>query len=40
MNLNKISIKHLGIDKIVVSDNFLFGKKGFNYFNGYEDAKN
>ena len=40
MNLNKISIKNIGIDKIVVSNNFLFGKKGFNYFVGYEDAKN
>ena len=40
-NLHKgpISIKHIDIDKIVVSNKVSIGKKGFKYFIGYKDAK-
>ena len=34
-----ISIKNIDINKIVVSDNVSFGKRGFKYFVGYKDAK-
>ena len=34
-----ISIKNIDINKIVVSNKFSFGKKGFKYFIGYKDAK-
>ena len=34
---NPISICNVSIDKIVVSNKVLFGKKGFRYFIGYED---
>ena len=34
-----ISIKNIDINKIVVSNKFCFGKKGFKYFIGYRDAK-
>ena len=33
-----ISIKNININKIIVSNKFSFGKKGFKYFIGYEDA--
>ena len=32
--------KNIDINKIVVSNKVSFGKKGFKYFIGYEDAKN
>ena len=34
-----ISIKKIGINKIVVSNKVYFGKQVFKYFIGYEDAK-
>ena len=34
-----ISIKNIGINKLVVSNKVPFGKKGFKYFIGYKDAK-
>ena len=34
-----ISIKNLDINKIVVSNKVSLGKKGFQYFIGYKDAK-
>ena len=34
-----ISIKNVGIDKIVVSNKVPFCKKGFKYFVGYKDSK-
>ena len=34
-----ISIKNIGIDKILVSNKVYFGKKGFKYFICYKDAK-
>ena len=34
-----ISIKYIDINKIVVSNNVSFSKKGFKYFIGYKDAK-
>ena len=34
-----ISIKNVDIDKIVVSYQVSFGKKGFKYFIGYKDVK-
>ena len=34
-----ISIKNVDNDNIVVSNKVAFGKKGFKYFIGYEDAK-
>ena len=34
-----ISIKNIDINKIVVSNNISFGKKGFKYFIGYKNAK-
>ena len=36
---NQISIKYVNIDRIVVSNKVLFGKKVFKYFIGYEDGK-
>ena len=35
-----IWIKNIDINKIVVSNNVSFGKKGFQYFIGYKAAKN
>ena len=35
-----ISINSIDINKIVVSKNVSFGKKGFNYSIGYKDGKN
>ena len=35
-----IWIKNIDVNKIVVSNNVSFGKKGFQYFIGYKDAKN
>ena len=35
-----ISINNIGIDKIVVSNKFPFGKQHFKHFTGYKDAKN
>ena len=35
----RISLKNLNIDKLAASNKVLFGKKGFKYFIGYEDAK-
>ena len=32
-------MKNIDINKIVVSNRVSFGKKGFNYFIGYRDAK-
>ena len=34
-----ISIKSIDINKIVVSNKVSFGKKGFEYFIGYKNAK-
>ena len=34
-----ISIKHIDINKILVSNKVSFGKKGFKYFIGYKDVK-
>ena len=34
-----ISMKNIDFNKIVVSNKDSFGKKGFKYFIGYEDAK-
>ena len=34
-----ISIKHIDINKKVVSTKVSFGKKGFKYFIDYKDAK-
>ena len=34
-----ISLKHIDINKIAISNKVSFGKKGFKYFNGYKDAK-
>ena len=34
-----VSLKNLDIDETVVSNEVLFGKKGFKYFIGYKDAK-
>ena len=34
-----ISIKNIVIDKIVVSNEFTFGKHDFNHFIGYKDNK-
>ena len=34
-----ISIKNIDINKIVVSDEVSFGKKGFIYFIGYKNTK-
>ena len=34
-----ISIKHIDINKTVVSNKVSFGKKGFKYFIGHKDAK-
>ena len=34
-----ISIKNIDINKIVVSNEVSFGKKGFKYFVSYKDAK-
>ena len=34
-----ISIKNVDVDKIVVSNNVSFGKKGFKYFIGHKDVK-
>ena len=34
-----ISIKNIAINKIVVSNNVSFNKKGFKQFIGYKDAK-
>ena len=34
-----VSIKNINIDKIVVSNKVSFGKKGFKYFIGYNNAK-
>ena len=34
-----ISIKNIDINEIVVSNKVSFGKKGFEYFIGYKDAK-
>ena len=36
---NSISINNLGINKIKVSNEVSFGKKGFNYVIGYKDGK-
>ena len=33
------SITNIDINKIVVSNKVCFGKKGFEYFIGYKDAK-
>ena len=33
-----ISINDIDINKIVVSNKFFLGKKGFKYFIGYKDA--
>ena len=33
------SIKNIDINKIVISNKVSFGKKGFEYFIGYNDAK-
>ena len=38
-NKRPISIKNIGINKIVVSYKASFGKKGFKYFIGYKDAQ-
>ena len=35
-----ISIKHIEINKMAISNKVQFGKKGFKYFNSYKDAKN
>ena len=35
----RISLKNLNIDKLAASNKVLFGKKGFKYLIGYEDAK-
>ena len=37
-NKNFTNIKKTDINKIVVSNNVSFGKKGFKYFIGYKDA--
>ena len=34
---DSISINDVNIDRIVVSNKFSFGKKGFKYFIGYEN---
>ena len=34
-----ISIKNIGINKIIISNKISFGKKGFKYFIGCENAK-
>ena len=34
-----VSIKNVGIDKIVVSNKVPFCKEGFKYFIGYKDSK-
>ena len=34
-----ISINNIGINKIVVSNKFSFGKEDFKYFIGYKDNK-
>ena len=34
-----ISIKNIDINKIIVCNKVSFGKKGFQYFIGYKDAK-
>ena len=36
---NPISINNIDINKIIVFNKVHFGKKGFNYFISYKDAK-
>ena len=38
-NTKIISIKYIGINKIVASNKVSFGKKGFKCFIGYKNAK-
>ena len=38
-NKSRILISDIDINKIVVSNKFLFGKQDFKYFIGYEDSE-
>ena len=38
-NKSRILINDIDINKIVVSNKFLFGKQDFKYFIGYKDSE-